>query len=188
MSTGRIEYVEQLKIPSESTCILLCGVSNSGKSTFAKKWFDHNNVVSSDEILLELLELYPSFSFMNYSAIQNEAFDTFWDTIFSKAGSNFLVIDTMCVNYAYRKELIDFTRNFFKNIILIVFDIKLEEIMSRPKKDYGRNLPVTYSQEDIPANHADLVRQLNSTMIFDGVDIVYFLNSDTIDKVSIEFD
>lgn len=186
MKIGRIDYEASVKIPTVSTCILLCGISNSGKSTFAKKWFDHNAIVSSDDILLKLVEMHPDVNFMNYQIIQNKSIDLFWENVFVKCGSNLLVIDTMCINYKYRKELIDFVSNFFKNVILIVFNLPLETVLSRSKKDYG-SLPVIYSPENSPANYVDLINQLNSGDICYGVDTVYVLDSNTINQTSVVF-
>lgn len=186
MKIGRIDCEANVKIPTDSTCVLLCGISNSGKSTFAKKWFDHDAIVSSDDILLQLVEMHGEVNFMNYQIIQNESIDLFWENVFIKSGSKLLVIDTMCINYRYRKELIDFVSNFFKHVILIVFDLPLETVLARPKKDYG-SLPVIYSPANSPSDYADLTRQLNSGDICYGVDTVYVLDSDTINNCSVIF-
>lgn len=181
MKTGRIEYQKVLKIPSDSTCIFLCGVQNSGKTTFAKKWFDHKTIVSSDEHLESIIEI-SGVNDLNYEYILNHSIENFLESLAMKSfNDNFLVIDTMCISENYRNVLLDFVSEFFNNIILIIFDVSLETVLSRPLKSIDTPFLKT-PIENVPNLINDLHSQMESKKIVNGFDVVYVINDTTVDS------
>ncbi len=125
----------EIKIP-ELSLVLLIGVSGSGKSTFAKKYFGEYEVVSSDECrgIISNDE--------NSQAASPDAFDLLYYIIGKRLKNGFLtIVDATNVQPEARKSLIQLAREYHTLPVAIVLDMP-EQICqdrnaTRPDRNFG---------------------------------------------------
>jgi predicted kinase len=127
-------YLENLENLKEPFVIILCGPPLSGKTTFIKKYFPDKEVISRDEILMEV------YGSRNYSEAfknvnQNKVDETLRDRMveYGKEGRNVLVDMTNLTKKSRRKNLSYFGKKYYK--LAVAFPILSTEEYKR-RNDY----------------------------------------------------
>ena len=119
-----------------NTLVILYGVQNSGKTTFAQNHFkDSNHVVSADEILLDQYRKLPSTIDKTTTKVYEKICEeTLSETLTRLQGlsSSYGILDAG--NVECHKELITEMSKYYKRIIQIVFQPPLSIILNRPPK------------------------------------------------------
>jgi len=124
----------EIKVP-ELSLVLLIGASGSGKSTFAKKYFEPYEVVSSDACRGIVSNDENSLN------ATNDAFDVLNFIIGKRLKNGFLtVVDATNVQKASRKGLINLAREYHTLPVAIVLDIPERVCEDRNTKREDRNL------------------------------------------------
>lgn len=113
----------QIKIPSESTCVILCGVQGSGTTAFAYKHFSSHKIINFNDFV-ESLSCFCMLTEMNAPIIALCATDAFFHSIEKSAGK-LLVAVNIPINQL-DEELFEVINNHFKNLILITLDMPMQ--------------------------------------------------------------
>ncbi|MGD9210548.1 MAG: AAA family ATPase, partial [Desulfobacteraceae bacterium] len=128
----------EIKLP-ELSLVLLIGVSGSGKSSFAKKYFKKYEVVSSDECrgIVSNDE--------NSLAATNDAFDVLHYIIGKRLKNGHLtVVDATNVQKEARKGLVQLARKYHTLPVAIVLDIPQriceDRNAKRPDRNFGNHV------------------------------------------------
>ena len=128
----------ELKIP-ELSLVVLIGISGSGKSTFAKKFFKETEIISSDKCRGVISDD------ENNQAATDEAFELL-HFIASKRLKNGLltVIDATNVQAEARKPLVQLARQYHSLPVAIVLDVP-EKVCEerneiRPDRNFGKHV------------------------------------------------
>ncbi|MCK5524792.1 MAG: AAA family ATPase [Thiomargarita sp.] len=125
----------QIKIP-ELSLILLVGVSSSGKSTFAKKYFKPTEILSSDHCRALISDD------ENDQSITKEAFEILHFIAAKRlAAGKLTVIDATNVQTEARKSLFVLARKYHISPVVIIFNLPealcLERNQQRPDRHFG---------------------------------------------------
>ena len=125
----------EIKVP-ELSLVVLIGVSGSGKSSFAKKYFKRTEILSSDECRALVSDD------ENSQTATNDAFDVLYYIAGKRLKSGLLtVIDATNVQKESRKGLIDLARTYHCLPVAIVLDLPeeicVERNKSRPDRNFG---------------------------------------------------
>ena len=123
----------EIKIP-ELSLVLLIGASGSGKSTFAGKHFNKQEVVSSDECrgIVSNDE--------NNQSATSDAFDLLHYIIGKRLKNGLLtVVDATNVQSSARKQLIQIAREYHTLPVAIALDIPQEVCEARNRQRDDRN-------------------------------------------------
>lgn len=176
---------DSINIP-EGSIVLLCGVQNCGKSSWAKKHFSEN-IISTDDIFYEILEQYSPedisldeaeiLTSLEIKRLINE----------SKKNNPYTVVDAVPLECNARYQWIKDFCNDFDNIVLITFKISIIEVLShpcKPKSHLDDKWDITFPPVDyiIMMNHK-LLKEIKDGLVALGVDSVYVLKTDIIDSV-----
>lgn len=124
----------EIKVP-EPSLVVLIGVSGSGKSSFARKFFKRSEIVSSDEcrVLVSDDE--------NNQASTNDAFDVLYYIAVKRLKNGLLtVLDATNIQKEYRKGLIELARTYHCLPVAIVLDLPGKVCEERDKNRSGRSL------------------------------------------------
>ncbi|MGB0838502.1 MAG: polynucleotide kinase-phosphatase [Chitinophagales bacterium] len=123
----------KINVP-ELSLVLLVGVSGSGKSTFAKKYFKQHEVVSSDTCRGIVSNDENSLS------ATNDAFDLLNFIIAKRLKNGLLtVVDATNVQSESRKKLIQLAREYHTLPVAIVLDLPKQVCEARNEKRVDRN-------------------------------------------------
>ena len=186
----------EIRIPPH-TLVALCGTANSGKTPFAQKAFNHEQIISSDSVMEKYanmlvditkkdLQLTPESE--HWKEISTHlgkiAFlktqDTLLSLVFQSSKENpITVFDS--VHYSFPDRLGTLMRysDFFEYIYLIVINPSLEEIKSRTLKTVSPSLKAMGfrfpNEHDILNQYYVLKNQLTSKQIGVGVSKVFVL-------------
>ena len=187
---------DEIRIPPH-TLIALCGTANSGKTTFAKKAFNPEQIINSDSVLEKYanmlvditkkdLQLTPESEHWKEISthLGRVAFlktqDTLLSMVFQSSKENpITVFDS--VHYSFPDRLGTLLRysDFFENIYLIVINPPLKEIRSRKLKTVSPNLKAMGfrfpNEQDILNQYYTLKNQLTSKQVTVGVSKVFVL-------------
>lgn len=177
-----------IRIP-KNTLVLLCGVQNAGKSTFAKMHFPHLNIISSDALLQKTI--------MNASSnntteeILDKTIALMQKEIKKSSKKNaFTVVDSVGISFTSRILFISKYERYFENIILIVFNPDLETILNRPNKPSTKEMIehgfFSLSKEELTQNFNILQEQLKNGEISESAPIIHILDENS--NCTIEFD
>lgn len=180
-----------IDIPKGSL-VLLCGVPNSGKSTWAKKNFEQQYIVDSDVILDSFVNQYTpdQMSFKELDSLYHrENAKRVVDV--SKFGV-YTVVDSISTSCFERLSFIHRFRSYFTNVILIAFKVNLFEIMMRPAKklptsnysDWGFSYPTKF---ELAIMYREFMNSINDGTMFRLVDSAYVLTSDNFSKTACRF-
>lgn len=117
---------------------LMCGLSGAGKTTFAKKFAEENNL-----IYLSIDDFYKEYGHGKYD--EDTGFNVWIEFfkaihIFEKYRANIL-IDTNAPTFVKRQQFIDWFPSF-DEYNLIYIDIKDEELRKRNNASRGRIVPL----------------------------------------------
>ena len=157
----------EIKVP-ELSLVLLIGASGSGKSTFAKKYFDKHEVVSSDTCrgMVSNDE--------NNQAATGDAFDLL-NFIIAKLLKNGLltVVDATNVQKESRKKLIHLARQYHVLPVAIILDLPQSVCEERNEQREDRN----FGGYVIRQQKQQLKRSLKG-LKKEGFRKVYVLNSE----------
>jgi septin family protein len=176
----------EIRIPPH-TLIALCGISNSGKTTFANRHFNKEIIINTDEILEETISTILQITERDLS-ITSES--KVWEEISQhlariallkaqESGNNLLisssqknsvtVFDSVHLYYEERMDFISKFQTYFKHVYLFVIHPELNEIMSREPKDISDNsksLGFYYpDSESAPYEHYLLENQISNESI-----------------------
>ncbi|KOY87287.1 polynucleotide kinase-phosphatase [bacterium 336/3] len=122
-----------IKVP-ELSLVVLIGVSGSGKSSFAKKYFKRTEIISSDECRALISDD------ENNQAATPDAFELLHFMAGKRLKNGLLtVIDATSVQRESRKTLIDLARNYHVLPIAIILDVPESVCAERNKKREDRN-------------------------------------------------
>lgn len=187
---------DEIRIPPH-TLVALCGTANSGKTTFAEKAFNKEQIISSDSILEKYanmlvkitekdLQLTPESEHWEEISthLGRVAFlktqDTLLSMVFQSSKENpITVFDS--VHYSFQERLNTLIKysEFFENVYLIVINPPLEEIKKRKIKTISPSFKAMgfhYSTEqEILNQYYILKNQLTSKQVTVGVSKVFVL-------------
>lgn len=169
-----------------NSAVLLCGAQNSGKSTFATQHFEKSMILSSDDIFLEVTRK----NFKNTFATDDMVFQTAENLILkriSERSGNTMILDQVSPQFDSRIESIKFLKDYFDNIILIVFAIDIKKILSRPSKNsIPENVRFNYfppSKNEIILNALIVNEQIRSGKIIEGTNKTYVFTSNQLSDI-----
>lgn len=128
----------EIKIP-ELSLVVLIGVSGSGKSSFANRFFKRTEILSSDECRAFVSDD------QNNQSVTNDAFDVLYYIAGKRLKNGLLtVIDATNVQKESRKGLIELARNYHCLPVAIVLDLpeKIceERNQNRPDRNFGSHV------------------------------------------------
>lgn len=195
-STKLIWNPDEIRIPPH-TLVAICGTANSGKTTFAQKAFNDEQIICSDSVLENFanqlvqitekdLQLTPNSE--HWEEISNhlgriaylKTQDALLSMVFQSSQENSItVFDSVHYNFPDRLGTLLRYSNFFENIYLIVINPPLEEIKSRQLKIVSPNLKAMGfkfpDERDILNQYYILKNQLTSKQVSIGVSKVFVL-------------
>lgn len=187
MKTKVFREFDSIEIPNGSL-VLLCGVQNCGKSTWANKHFPKSNIVSTDDILSDLLKSHSpeKTSFSEIAALHTEIVRK--KVLESQRENSYTVIDAVSTNYQERIPfMMQFAKHFSK-VIIICFKINLLEIISRGLKvasldddKWGLTFP---DAEYLAYLNLNFMQEIQKGVVFFGTDFGYVLNTFSVNTVS----
>lgn len=177
---------DTINIPNGSI-VLLCGVQNCGKSTWAKKHFSEECIINTDDIFYKILEKY---SPKNISLDEAEILTSLEIKRLikeSKEKNPYTVVDAVPLESNRRYQWIKDFCNNFENIILITFKINIFEVLSHPRKPKSHlddKWDIIFPPVDyiIMMNHK-LLQEIKIGLIALGVNSVYIMKTEIIDSV-----
>lgn len=118
--------------------ILMVGVPGSGKSTYAKSFYDETKdvYISRDEIRFKLLKEHE-----DYFSKEKEVFDMFVSLINSslEIAKRYVIADATHLSYSSRMRVMSRIKNRKINVNCIVMDVPLEIALERNKQRTGRS-------------------------------------------------
>ena len=167
-----------------NTLVILYGVQNSGKTTFAKNHFkDFEHVVSTDDILLNFYRELPTTIDKTSVKIFDQICEkTLKETIkrLQSLSSSYGILDAG--NVELYEELIAEMRKYYKNIIQVVLFPPLPIVLRRPPKisleklSYGI-YPASLHPEIIIGLHNSIDNLIKSKAIDKGADNTYIFSN-----------
>lgn len=158
---------------------LMCGLSGAGKTTFAKKFAEENNL-----IYVSIDDFYKEYGHGRYD--EDTGFNVWIEFfkaihIFEKYHASIL-IDTNAPTFVKRQQFIDWFPTF-DEYNLIYIDIKDEELRKRNNASRGRIVPVdemnrmkkefeepVYFSVCIPTNYTHTERNWDNIIVYKNID------------------
>ncbi len=175
-----------IRIPKNSF-VLLCGVQNSGKTTFLKENFPSENILCNDDILSNIVKSNPEYDFYKATfAVQ----DYLTEKISSMgiSGKN-VVLDAIGFTNEERFGIILRFNEFFNKIIQIVVHPNLTTVLERPKKPilpYHKKLNMRNPTSNEIKSFWNIIQSnIKDGSIAVGTDVTYILSHT--DNVSVSF-
>lgn len=165
-----------IRIPKH-TLVLMCGVQNSGKTTFTQKNFPISSIVCSDDIFFETSRE----SAYKYGETCIISDDKIFNRIINlgKSGET-AVYESIAFTNDYRLHVVNMMNKYFSNIIQIVLHPSLDKVLNRPPK------PVLEEQKRLslrPPTRAEIAifwkiiqANIDTRTIGHGTDTTYILN------------
>lgn len=168
-----------------NTLVLLCGVPNSGKTTFCKEHFPKELVICADDILLDMARSYPDKS---YCEISSKVQDYATNKIISLGWcyKSTVVVDAIGITNKRRLTIIEKYNSCFSSVIQIVIQPDLEIILKRTTKKEAalelKNLNLYYPNNHTITRFWHIIQEnINNKSITQGTDHTYILRDTTND-------
>lgn len=157
----------EIKIP-ELSLVVLIGVSGSGKSSFAKKYFKKTEILSSDECRALV-----SDDESNQS-VTNDAFDVLYYILGKRLKNGLLtVIDATNIQKESRKGLLEVAKEYHSLPVAIVLDLPEKVCYERNKNRPDRNFG-----DYVIRNQSQQLRKSIKKLRDEGFKQIYFLKSE----------
>ncbi len=177
---------DTINIPNGSI-VLLCGVQNCGKSTWAEKHFSEECIINTDDIFYEILEKYSPEKISLDEAEILTSLEIKRLIKKSKKNNPYTVVDAVPLECNERYQWIKSFCNDFDNIVLIIFKINIFEVLSHPRKPESHlddKWGITFPPIDyiMIMNHR-LLQEIKNGLIALGVNSVYIMKTEIIDSV-----
>ncbi|MDR1870391.1 MAG: AAA family ATPase [Deltaproteobacteria bacterium] len=164
-----------ITLPSFSLVVLV-GISGSGKSSFAARWFSPTEVISSDRLRAMITD-----DEANQSS-SSAAFDILHRLANYRLGHGRLtVIDATSTRKPARLELTRLAQSHNRPAVALVLNPPLEVCLSRNSQRSGRVTP----EEVVKRQSQQLIKSLE-TIETEGFSQVHVLNAQEIDLAKIE--
>ena len=179
-----------IEIP-EGSLVLMCGATNTGKTTFVKKHFEgrkNTDIFCSDDLFMEVVR-------------KSSIFDTY-DSVIRRTEENLVagilksielkhtvVLDSVSYRPELRKANIDAFRPYFKNIVMIVIDLDIPDLLTHGSKPV---IPEKVRFDLYPPKPEHNVMlalgvkaQIQNGQIREGIDTLHIITSDTLNNTQI---
>jgi len=165
-----------IKCPPRSL-IILCGPAGSGKSTFAKKHFVQEQVVSSDACRALVCD-----DPANIEA-SADAFDVLYSIVRARMKfERITIVDATTLTKESRKRLLNIAKEYDAPTTLIFFQVPLEICLER-NRARDRFVPV-----EVIERHCQLAEKAAGQVEQEGFSQVHFLQPAEIDNASLMMD
>lgn len=121
---------QSIRIP-KNTLVLMCGVQNSGKTTFTRKNFPAKNIICYDEIFFETSRE-STYKYEENCIISDDR--AFNKTINLGKAGEIAVYESIYFTNDFRLYIVNKLGKYFSNVIQIVLQPSLDEVLNRPPK------------------------------------------------------
>ena len=181
----------QIIIP-ENTLVLICGSQSSGKTTFTQKHFSGKSIITTDEIFEDVVRNKATV-FDTMETLTNKTTDIFEDMLIrASKESSVTVVDAAPIDFEGRIEMLRRFKGLYKNVILIVLDVRCSTLVQRPKKSVDKKKKhfgiVPISNEELLLNSLLILEQIRSNRFGYLVNYAYILNEKDIEKCQVTFE
>lgn len=179
-----------IEIP-EGSLVLICGATNTGKTTFVKKHFEgrkNTDVFCNDDLFMEVVR-------------KSSIFDTY-DSVIRRTEENLVagilksielkrtvVLDSVSYRPELRKANIDAFRPYFKNIVMIVIDLDISDLLTHGSKPVVPEKVRFDLYPPKPEHNVMLAlgvkAQIQNGQIREGIDTLHIITSKTLNSTQI---
>ncbi len=163
----------------QNTLVVLCGLSGSGKSSFANRHFPETNVISSDKCRALISDN------MRNLEINTETFGlVYYLTRLRLKARRLTVIDSTALRDFTRKAFLTIAKDYNFQTLLLVLDISEEVCRAR---DAARIDPPPVGSEVVAEQYRQYQETLKAAR-YENFDVIIILTQQQIDQIGIQFD